>query len=219
LELVDTAAVLAAGEPAALYSLDGVPLVGHAAAALLASRRIGELVVVAPPGRSAEIRHVLDAHLPGHDAVVVDGAENRAASLRRAMAGVRSTVDVVVLHDANRPLAPAGLVARVIDGLADDADVVLPVLAVTETVKEVDAEGRVVRTVPRESLRRVQAPLAVRRSVLAAALATEDADPPAHWPVGTRVRTVRGDDDALAVVQPADLAVAEAVLAARRVVR
>ena len=122
--------------------------------------------------------------------------------------------DVVVLHDAHRPLAPSSLVVRVVEAVRDGADAAVPVVEVTETVKEVDPGGRIVRTVPRESLRQVQFPQAVRGSVLTAAhRSCRPSDP--LIPVGARVVTVPGAADAFAVSSPHDLELAAAVLAAR----
>ena len=164
---------------------------------------------------------MLDACVPGHGAVVLDGGASRHASLHRGLSGLDARVETVVVHDASRPLAPADLVVRVVRAVHDGADLAVPVLEVTETVKELDAAGRIVRTVPRESLVRVQTPQAVRRAVLAAAhlgcpadLRPDD-DGLLAGP-GARVVAVDGDDDAFAVVRGPDLSLAEAVLARRR---
>ncbi len=72
-------------------------------------------------------------------------------------------VEIVVLHDPHRPLAPASLVTAVVAAVRAGADAAVPVVEVTETVKEVDADGRIVRTVPRDELVQLQYPRAVRR--------------------------------------------------------
>ena len=115
-------------------------------------------------------------------------------------------VDLVVLHDARRPLAPAGLVVAVVAAVRAGADAAVPVVEVTETVKEVDPDGRIVRTVPRESLVQIQFPQAVRAAVL---------DPVQLIAAGARVVTVPGSADAFRVRDQQDLELAAAVLAAR----
>jgi 2-C-methyl-D-erythritol 4-phosphate cytidylyltransferase len=122
--------------------------------------------------------------------------------------------DVVVLHDVHRPLAPSALVGRVVSAVQDGADAAVPVVEVTETVKEIDAGGRIVRTVPRESLLQVQFPQAVRGSVLAAGHRSCAPDGPLI-PAGARVVTVPGAPDAVAVFTEHDRELAAAVLAAR----
>jgi 2-C-methyl-D-erythritol 4-phosphate cytidylyltransferase len=114
--------------------------------------------------------------------------------------------DVVVLHDARRPLAPAALVVAVVEAVRAGADAAVPVIEVTETVKEVDAAGRIVRTVPRETLLQVQFPQAVRVGA---------ADPQRLIAPGARVVTVPGAADAFPVRDEHDLQLAAAVLATR----
>jgi 2-C-methyl-D-erythritol 4-phosphate cytidylyltransferase len=100
------------------------------------------------------------------------------------------------------------------------APAAVPAVEVTETVKQLDAAGRVESTVARESLLQLQAPRAVRRSLLDAAhahcapadLATDEI---ALVPPGTPLTTVTGDHDAFPIVRAADLALAGAVLARR----
>ena len=198
--------------------LGGVPLVVHAAAALRKSGVVDQLVVVAPPGEADQIRRMLGVHLRG-GAAVVDGACSRHACLHRGLSAVDSSTRTVVLHDARRALAPAQLVVRVVEAVHAGADLAVPVLEVTETVKELDPAGRIARTVPRETLVRVQTPQAARREVADAAHRSCPAGQDgACWLAGdgARVVPVEGSDDAFPVVHEHDLALAEAVLAVRR---
>ena len=113
---------------------------------------------------------------------------------------------IVVLHDPHRPLAPASLVAAVVAAVRAGADVAVPAVEVTETVKEVDAAGRIVRTVPRDELVQLQYPRAVR----AAALRPDGSVAP-----GVRTVTVPGAANAFPVRDALELSLAAAVLAAR----
>jgi 2-C-methyl-D-erythritol 4-phosphate cytidylyltransferase len=128
---------------------------------------------------------------------------------RSALGPWLSAVDgaaVVVLHGADRPLAPAALVVSVVAAVRAGADAAVPVVEVTETVKEVDGAGRIVRTVPRESLVQVQFPQAARAAAL---------DPDGRVRPGARVVTVPGAADAFPIRDAHDLELAAAVLAAR----
>lgn len=166
------------------------------------------------------VRQALN-HLRDQRVGVIGGGPTRHASLHRALSTIESQVEIVVLHDAFRPLAPADLVSRVVGAVLDGAPVAVPVVEVTETVKELDLDGRVARTVPRESLVRLQGPQAVRWALLDAAharcgpadLSTDEAG--ALAPPGTSLVTVQGDHDAFPVLRPADLTLAQAVLARR----
>jgi 2-C-methyl-D-erythritol 4-phosphate cytidylyltransferase len=206
--------------PKALSLLDGLPLLSRAASALRDSGTIDQLVVVGPAGSTEDIQAALDAVLPPAAAVIVDGAATRHGSLHRGLAAVDPQADVVVIHDACRPLAPSDLVVRVLKAVYSGADAAIPVVELTETVKELDADGRISRTVPRERLVRIQSPQAVRRSLIDEAHAGcgEDGLDEAVLlaPATAKLVTVDGDVDAFPVVQASDLAYAEAVLARRR---
>ncbi|MFL6128181.1 MAG: 2-C-methyl-D-erythritol 4-phosphate cytidylyltransferase [Mycobacteriales bacterium] len=198
-----------------LRRLAGVPLVVHAARALRASGILDSLVVVAPPDAVADVREWLAELAP---ATALAGPPSRHGSLHCGLSALGAAVDTVVVHDACRPLAPAELAVRTVAAVRAGADLAVPVLEMTETVKELDADGWITRTVPRESMVRVQAPCAVRRDVLDAAhRGCAPADEGA-WLTGTGIRAVAvdGHDDAFAVLQEADLDVAAALLASRR---
>jgi 2-C-methyl-D-erythritol 4-phosphate cytidylyltransferase len=197
-----------------------LPLLSRAASALRDSGIVDQLVVVGPVGATPDVRAALAAALPAGSAVIVDGADTRHGSLHSGLAAVGAEVDIVVIHDACRPLAPADLVARVLKAIHSGADAAIPVVEVTETVKELDADGWISRTVPRERLVRIQTPQAVRRVLIDEVHAGCGADGldelAALAPTDARLVTVDGDVDAFPVVLASDLAFAEAVLARRR---
>ncbi len=95
------------------------------------------------------------------DALVTGGA-TRAASVRAGLAAVSPGAEVVVVHDAARPLATAALFDAVIAAVRDGADGAVPGLAVTDTLKRVD-DVRVTATVDRVGLVAVQTPAGVPR--------------------------------------------------------
>jgi 2-C-methyl-D-erythritol 4-phosphate cytidylyltransferase len=131
-------------------------------------------------------------------------------------------VDVVLVHDAARPLVPTSLVDSVASAVRDGAEAVVPGLAVADTVKTVDAFEVVTDTLDRTVLRAIQTPQGFRRTTLTAAHAASDPDAPATDDaglverVGGVVLVVPGDEEAFKVTRPLDLVLAEAVLARRR---
>ena len=102
----------------------------------------------------------------------VAGGATRSDSVRAGLAAVPDEATIVCVHDAARPFASSRLFDAVIDAVADGADGAVPGIAVTDTIKQVDAQHVVVSTPPRESLVAVQTPQAFRASVLRAAHAT-----------------------------------------------
>jgi 2-C-methyl-D-erythritol 4-phosphate cytidylyltransferase len=205
---------LGATTPKALVLLGDEPLVVHACRSLR-SAGVTEIVVAAPADSVESVATLLP------DVRVVAGGVTRTSSVRRALAALSPDVDVVLVHDAARALAPASLVRRVMDAVAGGADAVVPVVNVADTVKQVDESGAVVATVDRELLRATQTPQGFRRSVLTdahdaagdAVDATDDAGLVER--LGIRVVTVAGAPEAMKVTTQADLLAAEALLRSR----
>ena len=210
---------LGPGAPKALRDLAGRPLLVHAALALAACPEVDLIVVAAPPEAIAETAALL-ADVDADWAVVAGGA-TRVDSVRLALAAVPADVDVVLVHDAARPLVPAALVSDVVAAVRGGADAVVPGIPLADTVKRVDAAGLVHETPDRAELRAVQTPQGFRRAVLEAAHAaagpgadaTDDAGLVER--AGGAVLVIPGDEEAFKVTRPLDLLLAEAVLAAR----
>jgi 2-C-methyl-D-erythritol 4-phosphate cytidylyltransferase len=220
---------LAAGVPKALVPLNGAALVLHAAARLH-DAGILEIVVSAPSGHAAEIRDLLDAdpRLTGARVAVVDGGASRQASVAAALGALSPDVDVVLVHDAARALAPVSLIRRVEAAVRSGHDAVVPGLPVTDTIKSVaqaDADGaqRVRRTPDRSTLRAVQTPQGFARELLerahaagaerAASEASAATDDAALVEALDRpVWVVAGDAAALKITTAQDLLLAELML-------
>lgn len=195
--------------PKALVPLAGRPLVAWAVDGLLAGG-VAEVVVTVPPAERAAFA----AALPG-SVRLVDGGATRTASVRAGLAAAGPGADVVLVHDAARPLTPPDAVARVLDALAGGALAVVPVLPVVDTTVLVDDDGVVAEAVPRAPLRRVQTPQGFDRATLVAAYAAlDDAaeltdDAAVVRAAGVPVHTVPGDERAAKITVPHDLALAE----------
>lgn len=101
----------------------------------------------------------------GRAEFVVEGGSTRAESVRCGLAMVPSHADIVVIHDAARPLATPMLFERVIEAVRDGADAAIPAIPVVDTVKQVE-QNRVVATLDRSALVAVQTPQAFRAAVL-----------------------------------------------------
>jgi 2-C-methyl-D-erythritol 4-phosphate cytidylyltransferase len=102
----------------------------------------------------------------------VAGGETRSDSVRAGLAAVPADATIVCVHDAARPFASRQLFEAVINAVSAGADAAIPGLAVTDTIKRVDADNVVVETPSRASLVAVQTPQAFRASILRAAHAT-----------------------------------------------
>jgi 2-C-methyl-D-erythritol 4-phosphate cytidylyltransferase len=198
--------------PKALRLLAGRPMLVRAVESLRRSESVSQIVVAAPPTLTEAVSMLL-----GPDVRVVPGGAERGDSVRAALAAVDDDVQVVLVHDAARPLTPPRLVDAVAAAVRDGALAVVPVLPIADTVKEVDEQGRVVRTPDRATLRAVQTPQGFRRDVIEAAYALDDIamtdDAGLVEALGVTVTTITGDPEAFKVTRPSDLIFAEAVLA------
>jgi 2-C-methyl-D-erythritol 4-phosphate cytidylyltransferase len=211
---------LGPGTPKALRELGGVPILVHAVRALAQARSVDLVVIAAPPDEVAAVAALLADHDLPAEVRVVPGGATRQESVRLAVSSLPATVEVVLVHDAARPLVPVELIDEVAAAIAAGADAVVPVLPLADTVKQV-VDDLVVATPARASLRAAQTPQGFRRVVLAdahAMAAPGDATDDAGLveALGLPVRTVPGSAEAFKVTRPLDLMLAEALLAHRR---
>lgn len=209
---------LGAGGPKALQLLEGLPLVVHAVRALRAGG-VEQIVVAAPPGAVDRVQSLLAAVAPL--VAVVPGGGSRQESVQRALAALPAGADIVLVHDAARPLVPPDVVHRVVAAVRAGADAVVPVVEVVDTVRRVDGTGTALEILDRSRLRAVQTPQGFARAVLdeahAAAPAGTDVTDDAGLVerCGVAVVTVPGATEAFKVTRPLDLLLAQAVLAQR----
>lgn len=223
---------LGAGGPKAFVELAGRPLLAHSLAAIERAERIGAVVIAAPAGWLERADEALAAH-PGLSGAVVEGAASRAGSVRAALERVGT--DLVVVHDAARPLASPELFDAIVDLLAEESAAVAAIAAapLRDTVKRSrsphagggagHAPGEVVETVARDDLWAAQTPQGFRTSALRAAQARAKAagelgratDEALLLEGVERVLLVPAPAHNLKVTTPGDLGLAAALLAAR----
>ena len=200
----------------------GKPLVGHALEALLSHPCIDGVVVALAAG---------DPLWPGwttsHDKPVVTcvGGGERADSVLAALHALPQGIaddELVLVHDAARPNLQAVDIGRLIDAANACADGAILAAPVRDTLKRSDAGGRIAATESRDGLWRALTPQAFRRDLLRRALETAKADgvvatdeAMAVERLGLHPALVEGREDNLKVTTPADLALADFLLARR----
>jgi 2-C-methyl-D-erythritol 4-phosphate cytidylyltransferase len=210
---------LGPGAPKALRTLAGQPILLHAVRNLATARDIDMIVVAVPEDSVEESRALLAGiELP---LVIVSGGETRQDSVARALLALPPEVDVVLVHDAARPLVPSEVVDRVAAAVRAGAPAVIPTLGVVDTIKEVDADGVVQATLDRSRLHAVQTPQGFVRDVLQTAHAASDGadatdDAGMVERMGVKVHVVPGHEEAFKITRPLDLVLAEAILVRRR---
>jgi len=219
---VHVSAIIAAGgrgarfggeRPKQLLLLRGVPILQHSVEAFVRHAAIADVVVALP----ADVLSAPPAYLRSAGAPVslVAGGSRRRDSVAQAFARVAATADIVVIHDAARPLVSSAVISRTIAAAAEHGAAVAAV-RVADTVKRGDGASMVIETVPREDLYLVQTPQAFRVGVLRDALALEgDATDEAGLAerAGHRVHLVDGDRMNVKITTADDLTMAERWLA------
>lgn len=204
-----------APEPKQYASLLGRPVLRVAAEALLAGGYVQQLQPVCAAGEEGRISAMLDGlpHLPP-----VIGGATRQASVKAGLAALLPMSPTAVLvHDAARPVIPAGTIPALLAALDENAGAI-PAQPVSDTLKR-GAEGRIGETVPRAGLFRAQTPQAFRFATLhaahaaATAEATDDAQL-LEW-LGEGVALIPGHESNVKITFPEDLARVEATIMPR----
>jgi 2-C-methyl-D-erythritol 4-phosphate cytidylyltransferase/2-C-methyl-D-erythritol 2,4-cyclodiphosphate synthase len=211
------------GVPKQYRTLAGEPIITHALRALHRGAPHARILVTIHPDDEALYEAsvaLLDA--PVHAALLapVPGGASRQASV---LAGLEAlAVDapaLVLIHDCARPFASPGLIARAI-AAASATGTAVPGLPVTDTIKQIDALGRIEATPPRAQLRAVQTPQAFRYDLilnahrLAASIGQIELtdDGAVAECAGHPVHVFEGDPANMKVTNPEDFAAAEARL-------
>jgi 2-C-methyl-D-erythritol 4-phosphate cytidylyltransferase len=228
---------LGATRPKALVELAGRPLLQWSLDALRGVGAIERIVVALPPGVDEEQVALgvgsgaaagvdIDAgvDVDAGKVIVAEGGAVRSESVRLALAVVDGEdSDLVLVHDAARPLLSAALIEDTLAAASrDGVDGAIAAAPVTDTVKRAGADRVVTETLERSSLWAVQTPQVFRRGALERALdvpddvlaqATDDA-----WLIeraGGIVVVVPAPRENLKVTTPLDLALAEMLIAQR----
>ncbi len=200
-------------------ALAGATVMAWALAPLLARNELDRLVIPVPPhddGSAAACAH-LDARIE-----TVAGGATRAASVTRGLEALADddAATPVLVHDAARPCLPTDDLERLL-AVAGEPDGALLAVPVSDTLKRCDDAQRVAATVDRSGLWRALTPQGFPRARLAEALARADAnvtdDASAIEAIGGAPHLVAGDPANIKITRPADLALAEAILAGRGV--
>jgi 2-C-methyl-D-erythritol 4-phosphate cytidylyltransferase len=183
---------------------------------------LGSVIAVAEPLVEG-VRETLAAHDLSIGVAVATGSATRAQCLLAGLEYLEReqfSPHHVLIHDIRRPLASTSLRDRVIAELRRGSTVVMPALPLTDSVKTVDAQGSVTRTLDRSTLQAVQYPRGFAADQLARLLTgrvSEQFDELEEaMRAGVPITMVDGDPDAFLVDVHTDTAFVEAVIACRR---
>ncbi len=216
---------MAGPQPKQFLELQGVPILIHSLHAFASVERVSAIYVAV---RNTEMERVQAqiAEYGFSDRVhVVKGGDNRQESVSHALAALPAEPDdIVLVHDAVRPLIDAATIDRTIDAVAEFGAAIVGMPAV-DTIKQVErtAHGALITsTIPREFVVLAQTPQGFRYGMLkrAFAEATEDGfvgtdEASVVERAGNPVAVVHGSQVNLKITQPGDLELAEFYLRQR----
>lgn len=204
--------------PKAFVDLDGRSILARALDSAFGMQREAQVIVVAPAGMVERARTIAEAiarGVSGH-LTVVAGGESRQASVAAGLAVLQPGIQIVLVHDAARALAPPRLLDAVADAVERCGHGVIPGLPLSDTVKRTDAVGGIHETVDRSGLAAVQTPQGFPREDLVAAYAAATAertdDAALVSDTGRPVSVIEGDPLAFKITTAWDLRRAEELL-------
>jgi 2-C-methyl-D-erythritol 4-phosphate cytidylyltransferase len=205
---------LGAAEPKAFVLLQGVPLFLHTLRSLLTAPAISDAIVVIPPAETARAEEWLAKRAPWRCPIrFIAGGAERQDSVRKGLEAADS--DLVAVHDAARPFIDTHVVEAAIEAAAEHGAGIVAMPA-TDTLKQVDSDGWIVTTIPRQDVWLAQTPQVFRTEILREAHAaaatggvTATDDSVLVERLGYRVRFVRGNPENRKITTAADLRWAE----------
>ncbi|HEX9704976.1 MAG TPA: 2-C-methyl-D-erythritol 4-phosphate cytidylyltransferase [Gemmatimonadales bacterium] len=167
------------GEPKQFRPILGVPMLLRALRPFISHPDVLQVAVVLPAAHARQPPEWL-ARLVGERLTLTPGGAERAQSVRAGLEALQRDANVVLVHDAARPFVSRSTIDAVL-GRARAGVAAVAAVPVSDTVKSVDDEHRVQRTVSRDGLWRAQTPQGFPRAMLETAYAAA----PAAFAAGT----------------------------------
>ncbi len=212
------------GAPKQFLSLGGLPILVHSLRAFLSVPRVSGVYVAVREPEGERLRELLAEHGLADRIQVVNGGDVRQESVANALAALPSNADddIVLVHDAVRPLIDAATIERTIEAIERHGAAIVGMPAV-DTIKQVErtADGALITaTIPRELIVHAQTPQGALVPLMRRAFAEAAADEFTGTDessllerAGVPVHVVPGSARNLKVTQPGDLEIAEFYLA------
>ena len=216
---------MAGPQPKQFLALNGQPILIHSLRAFAAVERVTAIYVAVRKTEMERVEAQVAEYGFAAKVRVVEGGDNRQESVSHALAALPAEQDdIVLVHDAVRPLIDAATIDRTIDAVIAHGAAIVGLPAV-DTIKQVErtAHGALIAsTIPREFVVLAQTPQGFRYGLLQKAFAEATADgfvgtdeASVVERAGLPVAVVPGSQVNLKITQPGDLELAEFYLAQR----
>ncbi len=206
------------GKNKVFLELKGLPILVRTLLRFSQLQEVGQLILAVGPSEIRDVEEMLEGVSGLKPCSIVAGGSERQYSIANCIKMVSSDADIVLVHDAARPLVSVETIKGVIDK-ARNVGGAIAAVPEKNTIKVVSKDGMVVSTPPRESLWAVQTPQGFQRDILLRAyakaeedgyLGTDDASLVER--LGVPVQVVASDYRNIKITTPEDLVIAEALL-------
>lgn len=205
-----------------LLPLDGIPVLVRTLTALAQAESIDGIVIAAREEDIVPFGDLCRTYGIAKPVKIVRGGASRAESVLLAALEADEQAQLLAVQDGARPLVRPELIDETVRA-AIRCEAAAPAVALKDTAKEADRDGRVLSTPDRAALRAVQTPQVFSADLLKAALQEAIAsgsaitdDCSAVERLGKAVYLIPGDEENLKITTPLDLIVAEAILERRQ---
>jgi len=211
---------LKARRPKALIRLAGQPLFLHSLKVFLRSPKVRGIILVVPRGHEKIFQSGVQQLRTNKKITIVIGGNERNISVRNGLAELSEDTDLVLIHDAARPLVSVELITRTIAALKKDKAVTVAI-PVKPTIKRVDPEtGYVEATLDRRFLWDIQTPQGFHKELIVKAHQAADGEQVTDDAflverLGEKVKVIPGEERNIKITIPEDVVMATTLLSRR----
>jgi 2-C-methyl-D-erythritol 4-phosphate cytidylyltransferase len=204
--------------PKQFLLLDGKPILHHTLSVLDQCSIVNEIILVVSEKEVTKAQQEIQGSHPKVTKVIAGGKE-RQDSVGNGLQSLDSEADIVVIHDGVRPFVLPGLIRKTVEA-ARDFGSAITAIPISDTIKKVNGEGQVERTVDRGGLWRVQTPQTFRVSLLKEAFekaradnfyGTDESSLIEH--LGKEVKVIPGSEFNIKITRSEDLVLGETIAA------
>jgi len=205
-------------DPKPFLVLNNKPIIVHALSALSQAEKVDEIILIVAKDEEKRAHQLTGSKFPKLSKIII-GGEFRAQSIKNGLAQVSEKAELILVHDAARPLINVELIEQVIDD-AVKFGAAIAALPVTETIKQKTKDNFIAATVDRSQLYRAQTPQAFKREIIMRGYnqATEEeliqATDSAMLieKLGIKIKLTEGNERNIKITSDRDLQLAESLL-------
>jgi len=204
--------------PKQFLKIAGKPILLHTVESLMSLESLTQIVIALPARHVSAARSMFREKTWRVPVICVRGGASRQESVWRGVARTRPHTDLILVHDAVRPLCDPATMRRVVDAAREQGGAV-PALPAIETIQRVSRRGRILASPPREELYAIQTPQGFHAGILKTSLERArlegytgtDESSIVRW-AGHRVAIVAGSRQNIKITGPLDLGIAELMM-------